>query len=777
MKQHRPSILLVEAQATSQQSLERRCACACVSSSHDPTLQPRTLGRECLVRESYYNSVHIFSSIEFPTRDARRHGHLSHRKAWPNEPSSQTRLQCTPPGVKYKLTCSNIERSTTSPPPAHTKTMRLSALPFGLGMLLLAWSTHALVALSPNAPIGRHHIVHEQHALSPLASGWTCTRRLAPHTILPLRIGLAQQNLHRLEELLHDVSHPESPNYSRHLTQAEVVAMFAPSQETIDAVRGWLEGEGFGRDRMRLSANKGWVLVNATVGEVEELLKAEYHAYDHPSGKRQFGCHSYSVPAHLRSHIDLIKPTVHFNYALSNRQPSHLRKRGGNLGQPSVFRGPKKSDDRGRPSQIKAGLETCDESITPECLRALYSIDYKPKAVENNSYGIVEFTPQAYLAEDLDLFFSLEDSSLGLIGTRPNTVLIDGAVVQTTDVGFQFNGESDLDLEYAMALVAPQPVTLLQTGDLVEGAGFDNWLDAVDSSFCTFEGGDDPEQDGVYPDTQPDGYNGPESCGIVAPPHTVSISYLQDEHTVTSAFANRQCAEYAKLGLLGTSVLHSSGDNGVAGNEGICLDANHQPVQNGTGTVFNPGFPASCPFVTAVGATQINPGSTVNDPEVACEQVIYSGGGFSNIFPLPSFQADAVTTYLKLHPPPYTNGEFNNSGNARAFPDISANGANYVIAVDGQLERVFGTSASSPVVGSIITFVNDARLAAGKRPLGFLNPLIYSPLCQQVLNDITKGGNQGCGTPGFNATEGWDPVTGVGTPNLSKLMKLALALP
>jgi tripeptidyl-peptidase-1 len=43
------------------------------------------------------------------------------------------------------------------------------------------------------------------------------------------------------------------------------------------------------------------------------------------------------------------------------------------------------------------------------------------------------------------------------------------AVVQTTNQSFDFNGESDLDLEYAMALVAPQNVTLLQTGDIVEG--------------------------------------------------------------------------------------------------------------------------------------------------------------------------------------------------------------------------------------------------------------------------------------------------------------------
>lgn len=66
--------------------------------------------------------------------------------------------------------------------------------------------------------------------------------------------------------------------------------------------------------------------------------------------------------------------------------------------------------------------------------------------------------------------------------------------MQTTQQSFDFNGESDLDLEYAMGLTAPQPITLLQTGDIVEGAGFDNWLDAVDGSFCTFEGGDDPTQ-------------------------------------------------------------------------------------------------------------------------------------------------------------------------------------------------------------------------------------------------------------------------------------------
>ena len=60
----------------------------------------------------------------------------------------------------------------------------------------------------------------------------------------------------------------------------------------------------------------------------------------------------------------------------------------------------------------------------------------------------------------------------------------------------------------------------------------------------------------------------------------------------------------------------------------------------------------TCPFVTAVGSTQINPGSTVNDPEGACEQVIFSGGGFSNIFAMPDYQAAAVNELPDEPPTP-----------------------------------------------------------------------------------------------------------------------------
>ena len=311
-----------------------------------------------------------------------------------------------------------------------------------------------------------------------------------------------------------------------------------------------------------------------------------------------------------------------------------------------------------------------------------------------------------------------------------------------------------------MTLVNPVPVTLYQTGDLVEGASFNNFLDAIDGTYCTYEGGDDPTQDGIYPDpftspTGATGYEGPENCGGFAATKVISTSYGYNEADLTAAYEQRQCNEYAKLGMQGVTILYSSGDYGVAGNGGECLNADGS-LNSGTSGRFNPSFPGTCPFVTSVGATQIKPGASVTAPEEACETVIFSGGGFSNVFPLPSYQTTAVKSFFANHPPPYGADRFNNSQQTRGLPDVSANGANYVIAIDGTFSLVYGTSASSPTFGSVITLVNEARFDAGKGSVGFLNPTLYAH--PGVLNDITSGGNQGCGTPGFTATTGWEYV-------------------
>ncbi|MCJ1300601.1 hypothetical protein MMC08_003398 [Hypocenomyce scalaris] len=656
----------------------------------------------------------------------------------------------------------------------------------------------ALVASAVAAP-ALNHVVHEKRSSNP--QGWWKHEKLHSSEVLPMRIALTQPNMDKADDFLMEVSHPASEKYGQHWTAKQVAEMFSPTQESVDAVTKWLILGGIAEERIWRSQSLGWLNFDATVEEAENLLKTEYHVYKHKSGQPHVACNAYHVPEHIRQHIDFIIPTVHFDAKISPPKDDYNRKIQKRSPAPAssstAAAGPPVqtgiAEKIGSPYSLpgsgsipKAGeqinifgfldeLANCDMYITPNCLRALYEFANGVSANPKNSYGIVEYTPQAYLQSDLNLFFA--NFSKPLVGHSPIFDSIDGGVDQTFNQSFSYNGESDLDLEYSMTLVYPQQVTLYQTGDLIEGASFNNFLDAIDASYCTYEGGDDPTQDSVYPDPAPGGYKGPENCGGYTATKVISTSYAYNEADLTPFYEMRQCNEYMKLGLQGVTILYSSGDYGVAGNDGQCINPVTGMYNNGTSGKFNPSFPGTCPYITSVGATQVKPGASVTQtqPEEACETVIFSGGGFSNVFPLPSYQAAAVHEWFTNHPPPYGADRFNNSQMTRGLPDVAANGANYVVAVDGSFSLVYGTSCASPVFGSVVTLINEARIDLGKSSVGFLNPTLYAN--PGALNDITQGGNQGCGTPGFMATTGWDPVTGLGTPNFPKLLEVFLALP
>ncbi|KAL4071280.1 peptidase S8/S53 domain-containing protein [Scleroderma yunnanense] len=630
---------------------------------------------------------------------------------------------------------------------------------------LVSFVTLSLSLIAFAEPNLSPYVVHEKRDAIP--SGWSLARRHDASSTFPLRFALKQKNIENVGDFLLDVSDPDSPNYGKHWTAAEIARKFAPTSGTVDAVHAWLLESGIEAHRIALSPSKGWINVYVSVEEAERLMNTEYNVYKHASGIEHVACEAYHLPEHVSNHVDFVLPSVHFD--------AHLDRRDANngpeikIGVPgSGFEGPKTT---GTFNNFFTDLEHCDTDTTPACLRALYDLYYEPQATDKNSYGIVEYTPQAYVQSDLQLF--AKNYSQDLIGKSPNLVSIDGGVIQTTQTGFQYNGESNLDLQYGMALVTgKQPVQLYQVGDLIMGASFNNFLDAIDGSYCTFEGGDDPTQDGVYPDPNPNGYKG-KNCGTVKPASVISTSYGYNEADLSRAYTARQCAEYAKLGMQGVTVLYSSGDNGVAGNGGKCL--NDDGTQSVDGKRFNPTFPAVCPWVTAVGATMVKPNATVFDPqpEKACDQVIYSGGGFSNYFAMPDYQKNAVEGWVQNNGQVYVNeygNAWNSTGKSRAYPDISANGANYVVAVDGKFQHVFGTSASAPTFGAILTMVNDVRLRLNQSPIGFINPALYAMNATIALNDITEGNNPGCGTNGFNATVGWDPVTGLGTPRFFGLL-------
>jgi len=246
-------------------------------------------------------------------------------------------------------------------------------------------------------------------------------------------------------------------------------------------------------------------------------------------------------------------------------------------------------------------------------------------------------------------------------------------------------------------------------------------------------------------------------------PLTISTSYGDDEQTVPFSYAERVCGGFAQLGARGISLVFSSGDFGVG--DGDPDPATQQCFTNNgkNQTKFIPRFPASCPFVTTVGATE-------QFPEVAAFN-FFSGGGFSNYFKRPLYQLGQVDSYLDKLPRGLYNGLYNPNG--RGYPDVAAQGNDFRIWFGGRAVRIGGTSASAPTFAGIIALLNDAKLRAKQPPLGFLNPLLYSTL-STAFNDITVGNNTGCGTPGFNATKGWDPVTGLGTPNFGRMKDLLL---
>jgi tripeptidyl-peptidase-1 len=110
------------------------------------------------------------------------------------------------------------------------------------------------------------------------------------------------------------------------------------------------------------------------------------------------------------------------------------------------------------------------------------------------------------------------------------------------------------------------------------------------------------------------------------------------------------------------------------------------------------------------------------------DEGFWSGGGFSNYWPTPSYQESTIKDYFKKHLPPYNNTSYgtpyyNSSG--RGYPDVSAVGLNVLLYVSGQPNFVGGTSASAPIFASIITLINEQRLAAGKSTVGFVNPTLY----------------------------------------------------
>lgn len=244
-------------------------------------------------------------------------------------------------------------------------------------------------------------------------------------------------------------------------------------------------------------------------------------------------------------------------------------------------------------------------------------------------------------------------------------------------------------------------------------------------------------------------------------PKIFSTSYGEDEGSWSFTAAQRLNVEFQKAGVRGISLLYAAGDEGAN-----CKSVNHTDT-------FVPQGPGSSPYVTSVGGTK----PTISYPKPGSEAAIGLGsGGFSNYWPMPDYQKDAVEGYLSQKGLPDAKYGYNTSG--RAYPDIAAQATHFIVYADLPVPDVAGTSCAAPTASALFSLLNDLRLQSGKSTLGFLNPLIYAH--SSAFNDITQGTNNGCGLffrGGWPAKPGWDAATGVGTPDYGKLSDIVNKLP
>ncbi|KAF8492103.1 tripeptidyl peptidase A [Gautieria morchelliformis] len=564
------------------------------------------------------------------------------------------------------------------------------------------------------------------------AKEWVKRRPAPPDHDLTLRISLKQPNFNKLEEHLYAVSDPESPRYGQHLSKEQVQELVAPSSHGLSAVNDWLASMGFDVNGLVRSPSMDWLKIETTVKLAEEMLNTTYHVWDNiKTGDTLVRTTSWSVPEHLHEHIDLVHPTTMFRGGLQ-RKAATFRKLDTASGKAAVMSIPATSPSAVDPS--------CNTTITPTCLLELYNAtQYKVQsALKGNKIAISSYLGQFANIKDLQLFY--EALRPEAVGSNFTVVSVNGG--QNSQVPSQAGDEANLDTQYAFGLTFPTPATVFTT------AGSPPFI---------------PD------DYTPTNSNEPYLNWVdfllneASLPQTISTSYGDDEQTVPRSFARKVCHSFAQLGARGVTLTFSSGDGGVGDNDPdpsttTCI------ANDGTNrTTFLPEFPASCPFVTSVGGT-------ANVPEVAVTRY-GSGGGFSNYFARPAYQDGAVLPFLQSVGS--TNqGLFNAAG--RGIPDVSAQGDNFEIFFQGQALLTGGTSAASPTFAGVVALLNDARIAAGKPSLGFLNPLIYSK-ARKAFNDITVGSNPGCGTQGFSCRAGWDAVTGLGTPNFGLLEQIVLS--
>jgi kumamolisin len=324
--------------------------------------------------------------------------------------------------------------------------------------------------------------------------------------------------------------------------------------------------------------------------------------------------------------------------------------------------------------------------------------------------GIIELGG-GYKTADLDTYFN----QLGIATPQVTAVSVgNGHNLPDGNAGGA-DGEVMLDIEVAGAVAPGAKIVVYFAENTAQG-----FLDAVSTA--------------VH-----DGVNNPS---------IISISWGNPESRWTGQAIRGFDRVFQAAVVMGVTVCAAAGDAGSSD-----MHASDPDFDN----LEHVDFPASDPFVLACGGTRLetSSGAIVDEtvwhdgPESA------TGGGISDKFDVPPYQSHAAV-------PPSANpgGRI-----GRGVPDVAGDASpttGYLVRVDGTNTVIGGTSAVAPLWAGLIALLNEAL----GQNAGFLNPLLYQLDGTEAFHNITSGNNGD-----YAAGPGWDPCTGLGTPNGTSLVQ------
>ncbi len=493
----------------------------------------------------------------------------------------------------------------------------------------------------------------------------------------------------------------------RQLSREEYAASYGASQKDFDAVRTFAKANGLKVDAKKSSLLRRRVELRGTINAFNQAFGVELNDYE-PSGEKQKGTRFHAIVGSVNVPNELVG-SVEAVLGLDNRP----------IATPKL---------RLRRNVSPAANQDAGTFVPPQVAK-VYNFPAAPAGTPGGAgqtIGIIELGG-GYNPTDITNYFS---QTIGITPPTVTDVTLDGGSNDPTNAN-SADAEVLLDIEVAGSVAPGANIVVYFTTNTDQG-----FQDAISTA--------------IHDTTNN--------------PSVISISWGGPESSWAQTAINSMDTTCQSAAALGITITVASGDSGSSDGE------------NGN----NVDFPASSPHVLGCGGTALTARSGQRQSEVVWNDQASAGGatggGVSAIFPLPTWQANAgvpTSTAQRKHKMSTQHGgegaatpEASNRAagtGGRGVPDVAGDASpqtGYQILVDGEQEIVGGTSAVAPLWAGLIALLNQQL---GKN-VGFLNPQVY-PLGEAPFFDVTSGNNGA-----FSAGTGWDPCTGLGSPNGQSLL-------